>query len=64
MVLHDLSSALSYSDRICLMDNGEIVIYDTPQAVFDSGEINRIFGVSAEQVLIKNNQKQYIFYAS
>ena len=34
MVLHDLGSALTYSDRICLMDQGEIVIYDTPQAVY------------------------------
>ena len=34
MVLHDLSNALSYSDRICLMEEGEIVIYDTPQAVY------------------------------
>lgn len=64
MVLHDLSSALSYSDRICLMDKGEIVIYDTPQAVYESKEINRIFGVSSQQVLVKDNSlKQYVFYA-
>jgi len=64
MVLHDLSSALSYSDRICLIDNGEIVIYDTPQAVYESKEINRIFGVSSQQVLVKDNSlKQYVFYA-
>ncbi|NLN41242.1 MAG: ABC transporter ATP-binding protein [Clostridiales bacterium] len=65
MVLHDLSSALAYSDRICLMDKGEIVIYDTPQAVYESREINRIFGLSSEQVELKNNaQKQYVFYVS
>lgn len=64
MVLHDLSSALSYSDRICLIDKGEIVIYDTPQAVYESKEINRIFGVSSQQVLVKDNSlKQYVFYA-
>ena len=49
MVLHDLSSALSYSDRVCLMDKGEIIIYDTPQTVFESREINRIFGVSSKK---------------
>ena len=65
MVLHDLSSALAYSDRICLMDKGEIVIYDTPQAVYESREINRIFGLSSEQVELKNNaRKQYVFYVS
>lgn len=64
MVLHDLGSALTYSDRICLMDQGEIVIYDTPQAVYESKEINRIFGVASEQVLVRNNKiKQYVFYA-
>ena len=45
MVLHDLSNALSYSDKICLMENGEVTIYDTPQAVYESGEIDRVFNV-------------------
>ena len=43
MVLHDLNNALTYSDQICLMENGEIVIYDSPQAVYESKEIDRIF---------------------
>ena len=42
MVLHDLNNALTYSDQICLMENGEIVIYDSPQAVYESKEIDRI----------------------
>lgn len=63
MVLHDLSYALSYSDRICLMDNGEVAIYDTPQAVFESKEIDRIFMVYSEQVLVGDEgAKQYVFY--
>jgi ABC-type cobalamin/Fe3+-siderophores transport system ATPase subunit len=63
MVLHDLSSALSYSDKICLMENGEVAIYDTPQAVFESKEIDRIFKVSSEQVLVENEALiQYVFY--
>lgn len=64
MVLHDLSNALSYSDKICLMDKGEIVIYDSPQSVFDSKEINRIFKVNSDQVLVGEvNTRQYVFYA-
>lgn len=63
MVLHDLSNALSYSDKICLMDEGEVSIYDTPQAVFESKEIDRIFKVLSAQVLIGNEAiKQYVFY--
>jgi ABC-type cobalamin/Fe3+-siderophores transport system ATPase subunit len=50
MVLHDLNSALSCSDRICLMDKGEIVICDTPQVVFESREIDRIFKIFSSQI--------------
>jgi ABC-type cobalamin/Fe3+-siderophores transport system ATPase subunit len=63
MVLHDLSSALSYSDKICLMEKGQIAIYDTPQVVFNSKEIDRIFKVSSEQVRVENEALiQYVFY--
>lgn len=63
MVLHDLNSALSCSDRICLMEKGEIVIYDTPQVVFESGEIDRIFNISSTQVFTEDEAtKQYVFY--
>jgi iron complex transport system ATP-binding protein len=63
MVLHDLNSALSYSDKICLMEKGQIAIYDTPEAVFNSKEINRIFKISSKQVPVENEAlMQYVFY--
>lgn len=63
MVLHDLSNALSYSDKLCLMEKGQVVIYDTPQAVFDSKEMDRIFKISSEQVLVgEKASPQYVFY--
>ena len=63
MVLHDLGNALSYSDKICLMENGEVAIYDTPQAIFESKAIDRIFKINSAQVLIEDNgEKQYVFY--
>lgn len=63
MVLHDLGNALSYSDKICLMENGEVVIYETPQAVFESKAIDRIFKINSAQVLIEDKgEKQYVFY--
>ena len=63
MVLHDLSNAFSYSDKICLMDEGEIVVHDTPQAVFDRKDIKQIFKISQEEVLVgKEGIKQYVFY--
>lgn len=63
MVLHDLNNALSYSEQICLMDNGEVVICDTPQKVYESKEIDRIFNVSSKQVFVGEEKKeQYVFY--
>lgn len=65
MVLHDLNSGLTYSDRICLMEKGRIVIYDTPQAVFETKEIDRVFDISSEQVYIKSKEEiQYVFSLS
>lgn len=62
MVLHDLSNALSYSDKICLMEKGEIAIYGMPQAVLDSNELGRIFNVSWKEICTNNGgSKQYIF---
>lgn len=55
MVLHDLNCALSYSDKICLMNKGEIVLYDTPKAIIDSKMIDKVFNVSCEEA------KQYVF---
>ena len=45
MVLHDLDLALKYADQIILMDKGRIRISDTPQTVFASGEIERVFHI-------------------
>jgi len=62
MVLHDLNLALSYSDRVCLMENGEILLYDRPKAVIESGMINRVFNVVCEEVCLKGDgSKQYVF---
>lgn len=63
MVLHDLSNALSYSDKICLMDNGQVSIYNTAEAVFESKEIERIFKINSDQVVVGDEaKKQYVFY--
>lgn len=63
MVLHDLNSALSTSDRVCLMDKGEIVICNRPEVVFESREIDRVIKISSSQVLREDKAgKQYLFY--
>lgn len=48
-VMHDLPLALSVSDRIIVLDEKTIVADGTPQSVFESKTIEKIFGVSLEQ---------------
>ncbi len=63
MVLHDLNNALAYSEKICLMDEGEIVVYDTPEKVFTNKEIDRIFNINSEMIKVGEEKKRnYVFY--
>lgn len=64
MVIHDISAALHYSDMICFMDNGQIVMHDQPQAIYESGEIERIFNVTCEHLTANNTLESYIFRLS
>lgn len=64
LVIHDLNSALTYSDKICLIDRGEVVIFDTPKAVYNSGEIGRVFHVNCDEIYTENKGlSQYVFSA-
>lgn len=62
MTLHDLSDALTVSHRVCLMDRtGDVVRVDSPEQVFRSGEIDRVFGVRSERVRLDSGVTDYIF---
>ncbi|MEG6611570.1 ABC transporter ATP-binding protein [Pseudoclostridium thermosuccinogenes] len=63
MVIHDLNSALTYCDKVCLLDKGEIVIFDTPEAVYNSREIERVFRVKCDEIYMEEKgQSQYVFF--
>ena len=47
MVLHDLAQALEYSHRTVLMERGNVVLCANPQALYESGKIDEVFGVRA-----------------
>lgn len=62
MAIHDLNSALTYCDKVCLLDKGEIVIFDTPESVYSSREIERVFRVKCDEVYMEEKgQRQYVF---
>lgn len=49
-VMHDLSQAFSVSDRVCLIENGSVAACGTPEEVYESGEVNRIFSVNSQKL--------------
>jgi iron complex transport system ATP-binding protein len=49
-IIHDLSLAMRFADRVALMQNGRIVANDTPQIVLTTERIADIFGVVVERV--------------
>lgn len=60
MVLHDLNLALEYADHILLMNQGQIQIQDTPQAVIASGLLDAVFQMQTH-VFEKDGQRFYQF---
>lgn len=60
MVLHDIGQALTYSQRICLMQQGKILADDTAAKVGSSGLIDQVFQVQSEMVEI-GQHKFYCF---
>lgn len=62
MTLQDLSDALTVSHRVCLIDEkGAVVMAAPPEQVFQSGEIDRVFGVHSERVQLASGEASYVF---
>jgi len=61
MVLHDLNLALTWGDMVAVMEHGRIMRTGTPDAVFESGVLERVFGVRVHQTVLENGQTQYLF---
>ncbi len=45
VVLHDLPLAMGYADRVAVLEAGSLLALDTPDAIFSSGILDRVFGV-------------------
>ena len=45
-VMHDLPMALTFSDRILILNNGEIICDGEPKQVYEQAYIEELFGVS------------------
>lgn len=54
MVLHDLPAALKYADTIIVISNGTIAACGTPEEIFQSGILDRVFGIAMKRTIIEN----------
>ena len=44
-VLHDLDLAMQYGDHLALFDHGKLADQGTPEAIYESGVLQQVFGV-------------------
>jgi iron complex transport system ATP-binding protein len=60
-VTHDLNLAAAYSDRVVVLQAGELVRDATPPEVFNPATLRDVFGVTAE-VQHTSSGKPWISY--
>ena len=63
IVLHDINAALSFADRVILLDKGSISFNGTPHALVKSGKIDMVFGVKSKTVHNKNSRKPVLSFS-
>lgn len=59
LVLHDLCMAMRAADTLAVLSQGRLAMVDTPEAVYRSGVLNRVFGVSLERVETAHGWQYY-----
>ena len=57
VVLHDLALALEYADEVLLMQDGRLVRSGAPEAVYQSGDIARVFDIDVS----RTPEGKYVF---
>lgn len=55
-ILHDINLASIYSDRILILQNGEVVGYDTPDKLIDKSILEGVYEVEVEVVNHRNHK--------
>ena len=59
LVLHDLSRALRGADRLAVLAGGSLRRLGTPEEIFQSGELDRAFGVTVRRVRTEDGWLYY-----
>ena len=60
MVLHDLTQAFQTADRIVVMDNGRVRACGSPEEVYESGVVNKVFGVEFQRICLEAEWRYFV----
>ena len=47
-VMHDLALAYRYADRVCVMQQGELICHDVPEVAMSKDTMKEVFQVDTE----------------
>lgn len=50
LALHDLGMALQYADRVAVLDEKKLQAAGTPEEIYDSGILDRVFGIALKRL--------------
>ena len=59
VILHDLPLALRTADRVVLLDDGAVQLAGTPEELYESGLLNRVFGVELRRTETESGWQYY-----
>lgn len=59
LVLHDLCLALRCADKVAVLHNGRLQAFGTPEAVYDSGVLQRVFDVTVHRAWTGKGWRYY-----
>lgn len=59
LVLHDLPLALRCADRAAVLADGKLICCQTPEEVYRSGVLNRVFGIRLERIETAHGVQYY-----
>jgi iron complex transport system ATP-binding protein len=59
-VLHDLELAMQFADELAILQNGRLVMQDTPENVCQSKILDRVFQISLQRIQTENGNTHYV----
>lgn len=59
LVLHDLTLAMGGADRLAVLQDGRLVQTGTPEEIYDSGVLERVFAIRQGRTRTERDWRYY-----